>query len=58
MAVSRYDGANPTPHRYIGLAADGRPTGVPAGSTFIAADTGALEIFDGTSWRVITFTPP
>lgn len=38
-------------HRYIGLAGDTRPTGVPAGSTYLAYDTDALEItYDGTNW--------
>ena len=38
--------------RYIGLAADTKPTGVPPGSTFLAYDSDELYITydDGTNW--------
>ena len=39
--------------RYIGLAGDSMPTGVPVGSTFYAYDTKALYItYDGTLWSI------
>lgn len=47
MAVTRIS----TPHEYVGLAADTKPTsGVPAGSRFIERDTGHEFIWDGTAW--------
>lgn len=37
--------------RYIGLAGDTKPTGVPVGSTFLEYDTDALFVtHDGTNW--------
>ena len=40
-----------TIHRYIGLAADTKPTGVPIGSTFLVYDSKALWVtHDGTNW--------
>jgi len=40
-----------TVDRYIGLAADARPTGVRPGSTFLAYDTQEMEVtHDGTNW--------
>lgn len=40
-----------TTNRYIGLAADTKPTGVPAGSVFDEYDTGLQYItYDGTNW--------
>jgi len=40
-----------TINRYIGLAADTKPTGVPVGSEFLAYDTGAIYVtHDGTNW--------
>ncbi len=39
--------------RYIGLAADSKPTSVKAGSTYLAYDTGILYVtHDGTNWVV------
>ncbi|TSA53811.1 MAG: hypothetical protein D4R45_05065 [Planctomycetaceae bacterium] len=35
---------------FIGEAADTKPTGVPAGSTYHETDTGEQFIFDGTNW--------
>ena len=40
-----------TIERYIGLAADPKPTDVRIGSTFLEYDTGALYVtYDGTLW--------
>jgi hypothetical protein len=39
---------------FVGAAADVKPTGVGAGSTFLAADTGAKFVFDGTTWQAVT----
>lgn len=40
-----------TKSRYIGLAADPKPTGVPVGSTFTAYDTKDSYVTrDGTNW--------
>lgn len=56
MAVTRYDGDAPRAHKYVGVAADTKPTtGVPAGSTFIERDTGKTFIFDGTAWGQIIY---
>jgi len=39
--------------RYVGLAADSKPTGVPVGSGFYAYDSGISYItYDGTNWAV------
>ena len=39
--------------RYIGLAADTKPTSVPVGSTFLEYDTGQIHVtYDGTNWVV------
>lgn len=47
MAVTRIS----TPHAYVGLSSDEKPTdGVPAGSTFVERDTGHEFIWDGTAW--------
>lgn len=47
MAVTRIS----TPHSYVGVAADAKPTaGVPPGSVFYERDTGLKFIFDGTAW--------
>ncbi len=52
MAVSRIS----TPHHYVGLAGDAKPTvGVPPGSRFIERDTGLQFIFDGTAWGQLVF---
>jgi len=38
-------------HKYTGLSTDAKPTGVPAGSTFLTTDTQTLYItYDGTNW--------
>ena len=40
-----------TPHHYVGVAADTKPTtGVPEGSLFFVRDTGLTFIWDGTAW--------
>lgn len=39
------------PANYIGLAADTKPAGAPVGSTYLAVDTGAMSIYDGTAWQ-------
>jgi hypothetical protein len=40
-----------TIRKYIGLSSDGKPTGVPVGSTFIEYDTKSLyKTYDGTNW--------
>ena len=40
-----------TNQKFIGLAADSKPTGVPVGSIFIEYDTGAgYTTHDGTNW--------
>ena len=40
-----------TPHEYVGVSGDSKPTeDVPPGSTFIERDTGHEFIFDGTNW--------
>jgi len=37
--------------RFNGLSTDSKPTGVPAGSTFWAYDTGVMfRCYDGTNW--------
>lgn len=38
--------------RFVGLSTDAKPTGVPAGSTFLAYDTQTLYVTpdDGTTW--------
>jgi hypothetical protein len=37
--------------RFNGLSTDSKPTGVPAGSTFWAYDTGTMfRCYDGTNW--------
>lgn len=42
-----------TMQRYVGLAADSKPTGVPVGSTYYAYDSGVLYItYDGTNYAV------
>lgn len=47
MTVTRVS----TPHHYVGLAADEKPTqDVPPGSRFYEVDTGLEFIFDGTDW--------
>lgn len=47
MAVTRIA----TPHHYVGLAADAKPTvGVPPGSRFYERDTGLEFIWDGAAW--------
>jgi len=57
-----------TIQRFVGLAADTKPTGVPVGSTFLEYDTRATFItYDGTNWvsyqedmgekSVVTTTP-
>lgn len=41
-------------HRYIGAAADDKPTGVPVGSTFLEYDTDKRYVcYDGTNWAQI-----
>ena len=43
-----------TTQRYIGLAADSKPTGVPIGSTFFAYDSHVLfTTYDGTNWSIV-----
>lgn len=40
-----------TIQKFVGLAADTKPTGVPVGSTFLEYDTRATHItYDGTNW--------
>lgn len=40
-----------TPHAYVGVSGDTKPTdGVPPGSTFVERDTGHEYIYDGTAW--------
>jgi len=47
MAVTRIS----TPHEYVGLSTDEKPTeDVPAGSRFYERDTGLEFIWDGTAW--------
>jgi hypothetical protein len=47
MTVARIDNIN----KYIGLNADAKPTGVPAGSTFFEYDTGDTYVtYDGDNW--------
>jgi hypothetical protein len=36
---------------FVGLSTDDKPADAPAGSRFIAFDTPALFIFDGTDWQ-------
>jgi hypothetical protein len=36
--------------RYLGLAADDKPTDCPPGSTFYAFDSQTTYVFDGTDW--------
>ncbi|MBI4637687.1 MAG: hypothetical protein HY727_15220 [Candidatus Rokubacteria bacterium] len=39
--------------RYLGVAADVKPTtGVPAGSEFYEADSGATYLYDGAAWAL------
>lgn len=40
--------------RYIGLAADTKPTAPPAGSLFYETDTGVTYIYDGSAWVIKT----
>ena len=41
-----------TNQKFIGLAADSKPTGVPVGSIFIEYDTKHEYItYDGTNWK-------
>lgn len=36
---------------FVGLSTDSKPTGVPAGSTFLEYDSHELHItYDGTNW--------
>lgn len=35
---------------YLGVAADVKPSGAPAGSTFVETDTGARFVYDGSAW--------
>ncbi len=52
MAVTRIT----TPHHYVGLAADAKPTAnVPAGSRFFERDTGLEFIWDGTAWGQLIY---
>jgi hypothetical protein len=52
MAVLRVT----TPHAYVGLAADAKPTaGVPVGSTFFERDTGLMFIYDGSTWGKVIY---
>ena len=52
MAVVRVT----TPHHYVGLEADAKPTeDVPAGSRFWERDTGLEFIFDGAAWGQLIF---
>ena len=55
MAVKLIRGGDPNlPWEYLGLAADAKPTaGVPAGSTFLEADTAVKSMFNGTAWYPI-----
>ena len=36
--------------RFIGLSGDTKPTGVPAGSTFVETDTRRSFVYDGSAW--------
>lgn len=40
--------------RYLGLAADTKPTSPPAGALFYATDTGATYIYNGSAWVLKT----
>jgi hypothetical protein len=52
MAVTRIS----TPHHYVGVAGDTKPTdAVPAGSRFFERDTGLQFIFDGDEWGALIF---
>lgn len=45
-----------TPHAYVGVAADDKPTSaVPEGSTFVERDTGLTFIWDGTAWGQVIY---
>jgi len=45
-----------TPHHYVGVAADEKPTtGVPPGSRFFERDTGLQYIWDGSEWGLLIF---
>lgn len=47
MAVTRIA----TPHEYVGLSSDTKPTAdVPPGSRFFERDTGLEFIWDGAAW--------
>lgn len=49
MTVKKLTGIS----RWTGLSTDGKPTGVPVGSTFREYDTRILwETYDGTNWEV------
>ena len=36
--------------QYIGLSTDTKPSGIPAGSTFLESDTRRLFVYDGSAW--------
>lgn len=40
-------------NRYTGVAADTKPTGVPAGSRFFERDTGSEYVYDGSAWGAV-----
>lgn len=42
--------------RYIGLAADDKPTDCDIGSSFLENDTGRIYRYDGREWRHYTPT--
>lgn len=52
MAVTRIA----TPHRYVGLSTDVKPTDAPAGSRFVERDTGLTYVWDLTSWGVTSIS--
>lgn len=47
MAITRYVG-----DRFAGLNTDTKPTNVILGAEFIETDTGAIYVYDGSSWVV------
>ena len=44
---------NPAIKTFLGLAADAKPTtDVPAGSSFLETDSGAVYVYDGAAWQL------
>ena len=42
--------------RWIGLAADVKPTSAPVGSIYFSHDTGATSMWTGSAWTDVTGT--